>query len=186
MVREKEGAKKRREEVHSRRGAVPGDFGEGGSTINVSGKRLRCRSAQASTEDPGLGGDTSTRSDDNVEDETFQGQYELRRHQDAGSDDDDTDEDEDEYEEDEEEDVDAMDQDDDDQGRLEIMPPTYIYPDKPVKYHGAGMTKALTKLRDKNPYEEARTASDLRFWAKFQHDYYAMVIIKKPKITHKA
>jgi hypothetical protein len=49
MVREKEGAKKRREEVHSRRGAVPGDFGEGGSTINVSGKRLRRRSAQAST-----------------------------------------------------------------------------------------------------------------------------------------
>jgi hypothetical protein len=29
MVREKEGAKKRREEMHSRRGAVPGDFGEG-------------------------------------------------------------------------------------------------------------------------------------------------------------
>jgi hypothetical protein len=29
MVREKEGAKKRREEVLSRRGAVPGDFGEG-------------------------------------------------------------------------------------------------------------------------------------------------------------
>jgi hypothetical protein len=29
MVREKEGAKKRREEVHSRRGAIPGEFGEG-------------------------------------------------------------------------------------------------------------------------------------------------------------
>jgi hypothetical protein len=29
MVREKEGAKKRREEVLSHRGAVPGDFGEG-------------------------------------------------------------------------------------------------------------------------------------------------------------
>jgi hypothetical protein len=29
MVREKEGAKKRREEVLSRRGAVLGDFGEG-------------------------------------------------------------------------------------------------------------------------------------------------------------
>jgi hypothetical protein len=61
------------------------------------------------------------------------------------------------------------------------MPPTYIYPDRPVKYHGAGMTKALKKLRDKNPYEEAKTASDPRFWAKFQQDYYAMVIIKKPK-----
>jgi hypothetical protein len=43
-----------------------------------------------------------------------------------------------------------MDEDDDDQGRLKIMPPTYIYPDRPVKYHGAGMTKALKKLRDRN------------------------------------
>jgi hypothetical protein len=55
MVREKEGAKKRREEVHSHRGAVPGEFGEGGSTVNVSGKRLRRRSAQASTKAPDIG-----------------------------------------------------------------------------------------------------------------------------------
>jgi hypothetical protein len=41
-------------------------------------------------------------------------------------------------------------------------------------------------LRDKNPYEDARTASDPRFWEKFQQHYYATVIIKKPKITHKA
>jgi hypothetical protein len=102
---------------------------------------------------------TGTSSDDNVEDETFPGQYELRRHQEAGSDSDEA--------EDEEEDVDAMDEDDDDQGRLKIMPPTYIYPDRPVKYHGAGMTKALKKLRDRNPYEEARTASDPRFWLSF-------------------
>jgi hypothetical protein len=186
MVREKEGAKKRREEVHSRRGAIPGDFGEGGNTVNVSSKRLRRRSTQESTEDPDLGGDTGTSSDDNVEDEIFLGQYELRRHQEAWYDDDDTDEAEDEDEDDEEEDVDAIDEDDDDQGRLKIMPPTYIYPDRQVKYHGAGMTKALKKLRDKNPYEEARTASDPRFWAKFQQDHYATVIIKNPKITHKA
>jgi hypothetical protein len=121
---------------------------------------LRRRSAQTSAEAPDLGGDTGTSSDDNVEDETFPGQYELRRHQEARSDDDDTDEAEDE---DEEEDVDVMDEDDDDQGRLKIMPPTYIYPDKPVKYHRAGMTKALKKLRYKNPYEKARTASDPRF-----------------------
>jgi hypothetical protein len=150
MVREKEGAKKRREEVHSCRGTIPGDFWGRGSTVNVSGKRLRCRSAQASTEEPDLGGDTGTSSDDNVEDETFPGQYELRRHHEAGSDDDDADEVEDEDEEDEEEDVDAMDEDDDDQGRLKIMPPTYIYPDRPVKYHEEGMTNALNKLRDKN------------------------------------
>jgi hypothetical protein len=186
MVREKEGAKKRREVVHSRRGAVPGNFGEGGSTVNVSGKRLRRRSAQASTGDPNLGDDTSTSSDDNVEDETFPGHIKLRRHKEAGSDDDDTNEAEDEDEEDEEEDVDATDEDDDDHGRLKIMPPTYIYLDRPDKYHGASMTKALKKSRDKNPYEEARTASDPRFWPKFQQDYYATVIIKKPKITHKA
>jgi hypothetical protein len=146
---------------------------------------VRRRSAQASTEAPDLGGDTGTSSDDNVEDETFPGQYELRRHQEVGSDDDDTDKAEDEDEEDEEEDVDAMDEDGDDQGILKIMPPIYIYPDRPVKYHGAGMTKALTKLRNTDPYEEARTTSDPRFWAKFQHDYYATVIIKKAKITHK-
>jgi hypothetical protein len=29
-------------------------------------------------------------------------------------------------------------------------------------------------------------ASDRRFWATFQQDYYATVIIKKPKITHMA
>jgi hypothetical protein len=180
MVMGKEGAKKRSEEVHSRRGTVPGDFGEGGSTVNVSGKRLRHRSAQESAEALDLGGDTDTSSDDNVEDETFQGQFELKRHQEVGSDDDDSDEamDEDEDDEEEEEDVDAMDEDDDDHGRLKIMPPTYIYPDRPVKYHGAGMTKALKKLRDKNPYEEARTASDPTFWANFQQDYYAIVIIK--------
>jgi hypothetical protein len=94
---------------------------------------LRRPSAHASTEAPDLGGDTGTSSDENVEDETFPGQYELRRHQEAGSDDD---SDKDEDEEDEEEKVDAMDEDDYDQGRLKIMPPTYIYPDRLVKYHG--------------------------------------------------
>jgi hypothetical protein len=130
---------------------------------------LRRRSAQESAETPDLGGDISTSSDDDVENETFPVQFELRRHKRTGSDDNDSDKamDEDEEDEEEEEDVDAMDEDDDDQGRLKIMPPTYIYPDRPVKYHGAGMTKALKKLRDKNPYEEARTAPDLWFWAKF-------------------
>jgi hypothetical protein len=82
----------RREEVHSRRGTVPSDFREGGSTVNVSGKRLRRRSAQASTEAPNLGGDTSTSNDDNIEEETFQDHLELRRHQEARSDDDNSDE----------------------------------------------------------------------------------------------
>jgi hypothetical protein len=38
MVREKVGAKKRREEVHSRRGAVPGDFGEGAAQLVSAAK----------------------------------------------------------------------------------------------------------------------------------------------------
>jgi hypothetical protein len=70
---EKGGGEEKRDEVHTRWGAIPGDFGEGGSTVNVSSKRLRRRSAQASTEIPDLGGDTGTSSDDNVEDETFPG-----------------------------------------------------------------------------------------------------------------
>jgi hypothetical protein len=67
---------------------------------------LRHRSTQASTEEPDLGGDTGTSSDENIEDAAFSVQDELRRHQEAGSDDDDTDEAEaeDEDEEDEEED----------------------------------------------------------------------------------
>jgi hypothetical protein len=61
-----------------------------------------------------------------------------------------------------------------------------MFPNKLVKYHGTGMTKKLQKLRDKDPYASKRTASDRRFWATFQQDYYATVIIKKPKITHMA
>jgi hypothetical protein len=41
-------------------------------------------------------------------------------------------------------------------------------------------------LRDKDPYASKRTTTDMRFWATFQQDYYATVIIKKPKITHMA
>jgi hypothetical protein len=70
MVKENEGAKKKREEVYARREAAHGNFGEGGSTINVSRKRLRPRSARGSAEAPDLGGDTDTSSDDDVEDET--------------------------------------------------------------------------------------------------------------------
>jgi hypothetical protein len=125
-------------------------------------------------------------SDNDVEDETYQGQFELRKHREVGSDDDGLEEAEDEEDNEEEEDVDAMDEDSDDQGRLRIMPPNYIYLDRTAMYHCSGMTKGLKQLRDKNPYDEARTASDVRFWAKFQQDCYTTVIIKKPKITHNA
>jgi hypothetical protein len=61
-----------------------------------------------------------------------------------------------------------------------------MFPNKPVKYHGTGMTKKLQKLRDKDPYVSERTASDRRFRATFQQYFYATVIIKNPKITHMA
>jgi hypothetical protein len=98
MVREKEGTKKRREEVYSRREAVPIDFGERGSTIKVSGKRLRTHSTRGSVEAPNLRGDTGTNSDDDIEDETYQSQFELRKHKEASSDDDWSEEAEDEEE----------------------------------------------------------------------------------------
>jgi hypothetical protein len=34
----------------------------------------------------------------------------------------------------------------------EVVKPMYMFPNKPIKYHGAGMTKKLQKLRDKDPY----------------------------------
>jgi hypothetical protein len=42
-----ESAKKKKEEVYARRETFPDDFGARSSTINVSGKRLRPRSARA-------------------------------------------------------------------------------------------------------------------------------------------
>jgi hypothetical protein len=80
MFRKKEGAKKKREEVYSRGEAAPSNFREVGNTIIVSGKRLRPRSGRGSAEASDLGGDTGTSSDDDVEDETYQGQFEVRRH----------------------------------------------------------------------------------------------------------
>jgi hypothetical protein len=125
MVWEKEGARREEKRCILAEG-LPPVTGEGGSTIKVSGKRLRHHSAQESAEAPDIGGDTGTSSDDDVEDETFPGQFELRRHRRTGSDDIESDEAMDEHEEDEEEEeyVDAMDEDEDDQGRLKIMPPT--------------------------------------------------------------
>jgi hypothetical protein len=80
-----------------------------------------------------------------------------------------------------------MDEDDDDGPcRLKVVKPIYMFPHKAVNYHGTGMTKKLQKLRDKNPYASERKATYRMFWATFQQDYYAIVIIKKPKITHMA
>jgi hypothetical protein len=78
-----------------------------------------------------------------------------------------------------------MDEDEDDGAcKLKVVKPIYMFPHKVVNYHGIGMIKKLQKLRDKNPYASERTATDRRFWATFQQDYYTTVIMKKPKITH--
>jgi hypothetical protein len=139
-----------------------------------------------------LGGDTGTSSDDNIEDETFVDPNVYRvKHNGKGLAMDDDDEDEDEEEalggQERDEDDDPMDDDDDDGTcRLKVVKPIYMFPNKLVKYNGTGMPKKLQKLRDKDPYASERTATDRRFWATFQQDYYATVIIKKPKITHMA
>ena len=49
-----------------------------------------------------------------------------------------------------------------------------------------GMTETVKRLRGENPYAEARSARNLRFWSTFQQDFYTTVILKKSKITHEA
>jgi hypothetical protein len=89
-----------------------------------------------------LGGDTGTSSDDNIEDETFvdPNVYRVKHHGKGPTIDDD--------EEEDEEDLGGQkrDEDDDDNDgtcRLKVVKPIYMFPNKPVKYHGTGMTKKL-------------------------------------------
>jgi hypothetical protein len=170
---------------------------EAGGSGSVGAMNLRERAPKRINEEPeiDLGGDTGTSSDENMEDETYvdPNVYRVKHHGKGPAVDDDDEDDEDEEEDlsgqERDEDDDLMDDDDDDDDgscRLKVVKPIYMFPNKPVKYHGTGMTKKLQKLRDKDPYASKRTASDRRFWATFQQDYYATVIIKKPKITHMA
>jgi hypothetical protein len=139
-----------------------------------------------------LGGDTGTSSDDDVEDANYvdPSVFQVKHHGkrlaiDQGDDEDDEDEEEDISSQERDEDEDLMDEDDDDGAcRLKVVKPIYMFPHKAMKYHGIGMTNKLQKLRDKNLYASERTTTDMRFRATFQQDYYATVIIKKPKITH--
>jgi hypothetical protein len=75
-------------------------------------------------------------------------------------DEDDEDEDEDLGGQERDEDDDPMDDDDGGGGscRLKVVKPIYMFPNKPVKYHGTWMTKKLQKLRDKDPYASERTS----------------------------
>jgi hypothetical protein len=98
-----------------------------------------------------LGGDTGTSNDDNIEYEiyVYPNVYRVRHHGKGPAMDDDDEDDEDEEEDlggqERDEDDDPMDDDDDGGGtcRLKVVKPIYIVPNKPVKYHGAGMTKKL-------------------------------------------
>jgi hypothetical protein len=136
---------------------------------------LRERAPKRRNEEPeiDLCCDTGTSSDENVEDETYVDPNVYRvKHHGKGPAVDDDDEDEEEEEDlggqERDEDDDPMDDDDDGSCRLKVVKPIYMFPNKPIKYHGTGMTKKLQKLRDKDPYVSERTTSDRRFWATFQ------------------
>jgi hypothetical protein len=168
---------------------LPHDSEAGGSS-SAGGRNLRERAPKRRNEEQeDLGGDTGTNSDDDVEDETYvdPNAFHVRHHGKGpvtkGGDDED--EEEDLGGQERNEDDDSMDEDDG-PCRLKVTKPIYMYPQKAVNYHGTGMKKKLQKLRGVNPYASERSASDKSFWATFQHDYYATVIIKKPKITHRA
>jgi hypothetical protein len=95
-----------------------------------------------------LGGDTGTRSDDDVEDETFVDPSAFHvMHHGKGLDtveDDEEDEEEDLGGQERDEDEDPKDEDEDDGTcRLKVVKPIYMYPHKVVNYHGMGMTKKL-------------------------------------------
>jgi hypothetical protein len=129
-----------------------------------------------------LGGDTGTSNNDDVEDETYvdYGAYERRMRHGKGPASHHSDE-EGEDVEGEEEDLGGQERDVDDEGDdpmdtddggnvggLRVTKPIYFYHDRPIVYHGEGMTRKLKKLREVNPYDSQKTASHARFWAKFQ------------------
>jgi hypothetical protein len=159
----------------------------------AGGRNLReCTPKKGNEEqEANLGGDTGMSSYDDMEDENYvdPSAFHVKHHGKgrAIDQDDDEDEEEDLGGQEKDEDEDPMDEDDDDGAcRLTVVKPIYMFPHKAVKYHGTRMTKKLQKLRDKNFYASERTTTDRRFWATFQPDYYAPVIIKNPKITHMA
>jgi hypothetical protein len=166
---------------------------EVGDSGSAGGRNLREHAPKRRNEEQevDLGGDTGMSSDDDVEDENCVDPNVFRvQHNGKGpaiEDEDEEDEEEDLGGQERDEDDDPMDADDDDGAcKLKVVKPIYMFPKKLIKYHGTGMTKKLQKLRDKDPYASERTATNRRFWATLQQDYYATVIIKKPKITHMA
>ena len=49
-----------------------------------------------------------------------------------------------------------------------ITKPRYPFGRAPTNYFGDGMTETVKRLRGENPYIEARSARDHRFWSTFQ------------------
>jgi hypothetical protein len=142
---------------------------EAGGSISASSWNMRERAPKRRNEEQeDLGGDTGTRTDDDVEDETFvdPSAFHVRHHGKGPATDEGDDEDEEEdlggYERDEDED--PMDEDEDDGPcRLRVVKPIYTYPHKAVNYHGTKMTKKLQILRYVNPYASEKIALDRRF-----------------------
>jgi len=154
------------------------DADEGGSShLNVvSGRELRSRKKPAAC-DFREESNGSSSSDDEVEDET----YRVEHRSGKGPVQQDNSEEGDDDEGEESEDVDDAGGD-----APVITKPRYPFGRAPTNYFGDGMTETVKRLRSENPYAEARSARDPRFWSSFQQDFYTTVILKKSKITHEA
>ena len=119
----------------------------------VSGRQLRSRKRPA-VDDIIEESDGSPSSDDKVEDETYRVEHRAGKgpvQQESSEDA------EDEEEESENDDVEGG-------GEAPIITkPRYPFGRAPTNYFGNGMTETVKRLRDENPYAEARSARDHRF-----------------------
>ena len=120
--------------------------------------------------------DGSSSSDDEVEDETYRVEHRAGKGPVQQDNSEDAEDEEEESEEDEEAGGDAP----------VITKPRYPIGLAPTNCFVDGMTETVKRLRGENPYAEARSARNLRFWSTFQQDFYTTVILKKSKITHEA
>jgi hypothetical protein len=117
---------------------------DGSGSAGVMNLRERAPKRRNEKQEIDLGGDTGTSSDENMEDETYidPNVYRVKHHGKGPAVDDDDEDDEDEDEDlggqESNEDDDPMDDDDGGGGscRLKVVKPIYMFPNKPVKYHG--------------------------------------------------
>jgi hypothetical protein len=119
---------------------------EAGDNGSAGGRNLREHAPKNRNEeqDVDLGGDTGMSSDDDVEDDNYVDPSVFRvQHHGKGPAVEDEEEDLGGQEWDE--DDDPMDDDDGGGGgcRLKVVKPIYMFPNKPIKYHGTRMTKKM-------------------------------------------